>query len=147
MNTTSFKRKYQVFENPISTKHNSSKILCKACGNRFSSMRGYNVHISNNRICNLNPLSDLHGKSDIYKQINEEKYCTPGNNGMCPPDDNDNNDIIGIQSNFSRSNDSDDCENTFVEWINAPLLFSINGKIYRTDLILLPLLMIFIQQN
>ena len=119
MNITSSKQKHGIYDNSITTTKHSCQISCKTCGRRFHSMKGYNVHTSNNKICMLNSTSDdrlnicpsernNEGNEDICQQEMEDTFISAGNNEVYTSDDNGIAYINEIQSNFSRSNDSDD---------------------------------------
>ena len=58
MMTTSSKKNSHIFDNFITASHTTTMISCRICAKNLNSVKGYNVHITNNKIYMLNPLTD-----------------------------------------------------------------------------------------
>lgn len=55
--TTNSSKKKNSFDRYNTISHTTTKTSCQICAKSFSSIKGYNVHISNNKICMLNTFS------------------------------------------------------------------------------------------
>ena len=123
MNNTSSKRTHgKPSDSTIKTPQNSSKISCRTCGRMFSGMKGYHVHISNNKMCMLNPTSDVALLEEhrnyvntpnidvhmtICQQKKEEHFSIVGDNTIYTSDETDIAFMGEMNFNSTSSNDSD----------------------------------------
>ena len=83
------------------TCHQSVGIQCERCSRWFRSLKGYNVHVYNNRMCNLAPLCIADQISGNFSNKGNNIYGNLRTNENYVEEDGDTSDNIVIQSNNS----------------------------------------------